>query len=102
MTMKLRSIAFLKSTLLNIDYEKDSGNDISFVELDAHWTVSLLLSDLSHEPLAEVTFCDRQTPTQMGTSVCRIRKIEGQRIYFEGLNLVNGTAILDIKAWSAA
>jgi len=41
----------------------------------------------------------KNRPNQIGTTICRILKIEGLRVYFEGLDAVDGTAVLDIKPW---
>jgi tRNA-Thr(GGU) m(6)t(6)A37 methyltransferase TsaA len=41
----------------------------------------------------------KNRPNQVGSTVCRILKIEGRRVYLEGLDAVNGTPVLDIKPW---
>lgn len=41
----------------------------------------------------------KNRPNQIGTTICRILRIEGLRIYFEGLDAIDGTSVLDIKPW---
>lgn len=41
----------------------------------------------------------KNRPNQIGTTICRILKVEGLRVHFEGLDAVDGTAVLDIKPW---
>lgn len=37
---------------------------------------------------------------RLGLSLVRIRKIAGNVVHFEGVDLVSGTPVLDIKPWS--
>lgn len=41
----------------------------------------------------------KNRPNQIGLTICRILKVEGLKIYLEGLDAVDGTPILDIKPW---
>lgn len=41
----------------------------------------------------------KNRPNQIGLTICRILKVEGLKIYIEGLDAVDGTPILDIKPW---
>lgn len=41
----------------------------------------------------------KNRPNQIGTTICRVLKVEGLRLYVEGLDAVDGTPILDIKPW---
>ena len=41
----------------------------------------------------------KNRPNQIGTTVCRIKRIEGVTLHLEGLDAVNGTPVLDIKPW---
>ena len=41
----------------------------------------------------------KNRPNQIGTTVCRILKIEGLCLYLEGLDAVDQTPVLDIKPW---
>ena len=43
----------------------------------------------------------KNRPNQIGTTICRISKIEGRTVYLEGLDAVDGTPVLDIKPWVA-
>ncbi len=36
---------------------------------------------------------------QIGTTICRILKVENGSLYLEGLDAVDGTPVLDIKPW---
>lgn len=41
----------------------------------------------------------KNRPNQIGLTICKIIKIEGIKLYLEGLDAVDGTKILDIKPW---
>jgi len=41
----------------------------------------------------------KDRPNQLGLTICKLLKIEGLRIYVEGLDAVDGTLVLDIKPW---
>ena len=41
----------------------------------------------------------KNRPNQLGLTICRILKVEGIRVYVEGLDAVNGTPVLDVKPW---
>lgn len=41
----------------------------------------------------------KNRPNQMGLTICKILKVDGKKLYLEGLDAVDGTAILDIKPW---
>jgi len=41
----------------------------------------------------------KNRPNQIGTTVCRILKVDGRSLYIEGLDAVDGTPVLDIKPW---
>lgn len=41
----------------------------------------------------------KNRPNQIGLTICRLIKVDGLRIYLEGLDAVDGTPILDIKPW---
>ncbi|MGE3683487.1 MAG: SAM-dependent methyltransferase [Bdellovibrionales bacterium] len=41
----------------------------------------------------------KNRPNQLGLTICRIRKVEGIRLYVEGLDAIDGTSVLDIKPW---
>jgi tRNA-Thr(GGU) m(6)t(6)A37 methyltransferase TsaA len=41
----------------------------------------------------------KNRPNQIGTTVCRVLRVEGTRLYVEGLDAVDGTPVLDIKPW---
>jgi len=43
----------------------------------------------------------KNRPNQIGTTICRIAKIEGRILYIEGLDAVDGTPVLDVKPWVA-
>ena len=36
---------------------------------------------------------------QIGTTICRVKKLDGSKLYLEGLDAVDGTPVLDIKPW---
>lgn len=39
----------------------------------------------------------KNRPNQIGSTVCRIKKVEGLKLHLEGLDAVDGTPVLDIK-----
>lgn len=41
----------------------------------------------------------KNRPNQIGTTVCRVLRVEGTRLYVEGLDAVDGTPVLDLKPW---
>lgn len=41
----------------------------------------------------------KNRPNQMGLTVCKVIKVEGKKLYLNGLDAVNGTSVLDIKPW---
>jgi tRNA-Thr(GGU) m(6)t(6)A37 methyltransferase TsaA len=43
----------------------------------------------------------KNRPNQIGATICRILKVEGLKLYLEGLDAVDGSPILDIKPWVA-
>jgi tRNA-Thr(GGU) m(6)t(6)A37 methyltransferase TsaA len=43
----------------------------------------------------------KNRPNQIGSTVCRIAKVEGRALHVEGLDSIDGTPVLDIKPWVA-
>lgn len=41
----------------------------------------------------------KNRPNQIGSTICRIKKIDGLKLHLEGLDAVDGTPVLDIKPW---
>lgn len=41
----------------------------------------------------------KNRPNQIGTTICRILKVENGKLHLEGLDAVDGTPVLDIKPW---
>jgi len=41
----------------------------------------------------------KNRPNQIGTTVCRIIRIEGLQLYLEGLDAIDLTPVIDIKPW---
>jgi tRNA-Thr(GGU) m(6)t(6)A37 methyltransferase TsaA len=41
----------------------------------------------------------KNRPNQIGTTICRILKTEGTKLYVEGLDAIDGSPVLDIKPW---
>jgi tRNA (adenine37-N6)-methyltransferase len=41
----------------------------------------------------------KNRPNRIGTTVCRLDRVEGLRIHVTGLDAVEGTPVLDIKPW---
>ena len=36
---------------------------------------------------------------QIGTTICRVLRVEGRKLFVEGLDAVDGSPVLDIKPW---
>lgn len=41
----------------------------------------------------------KNRPNQIGTTICKILKVENGNLFLEGLDAVDGTPVLDIKPW---
>jgi tRNA (adenine37-N6)-methyltransferase len=41
----------------------------------------------------------KNRPNQIGTTVCKILKVEGLKLTLEGLDAIDGSPVLDIKPW---
>jgi len=41
----------------------------------------------------------KNRPNQIGTTICRILKVDGSSLHIEGIDAVDGTPVLDIKPW---
>jgi tRNA-Thr(GGU) m(6)t(6)A37 methyltransferase TsaA len=41
----------------------------------------------------------KNRPNQIGSTICRILKIEGIKLFLEGLDAIDDTPVLDIKPW---
>lgn len=42
----------------------------------------------------------KNRPNQLGLSTCKILKVEGNKLFLQGLDAVDGTPVLDIKPWT--
>jgi tRNA-Thr(GGU) m(6)t(6)A37 methyltransferase TsaA len=41
----------------------------------------------------------KNRPNRIGTTICRLARVEGLRIHVTGLDATHGTPVLDIKPW---
>ena len=41
----------------------------------------------------------KNRPNQIGSTICKIKKVDGLQLHLEGLDAVDGTPVLDIKPW---
>ena len=41
----------------------------------------------------------KNRPNQIGLTICRVLKVDGTKLFLEGLDAINGTPVLDIKPW---
>jgi len=41
----------------------------------------------------------KNRPNQIGATICRIKQVDGLKVFLEGLDAVDGTPVLDIKPW---
>ncbi|MFO0737038.1 MAG: SAM-dependent methyltransferase [Labilithrix sp.] len=41
----------------------------------------------------------KNRPNRIGTTVCRVKRVDGARLHLEGLDAVDGTPVLDVKPW---
>ena len=44
----------------------------------------------------------KNRPNQIGTTICRVRRVSGDELHLEGLDAIDGTPVLDIKPWVQA
>ncbi|MGD0677258.1 MAG: SAM-dependent methyltransferase [Polyangiaceae bacterium] len=42
----------------------------------------------------------KNRPNQIGSTICRVLRVEGTRLFLEGLDAVDGSPVLDIKPWA--
>jgi tRNA-Thr(GGU) m(6)t(6)A37 methyltransferase TsaA len=129
MTITMEPIGTVRSTRTNV-VDDDWDRETALVELDARFGADALagLDTFSHaevlffmdrvEPAKIETgarhprnnaawpavgiFAQRgkNRPNQIGTTLCRVLRIEGRRVHLEGLDAVDGTPVLDIKPWA--
>ncbi|MGZ3695155.1 MAG: SAM-dependent methyltransferase, partial [Bdellovibrionota bacterium] len=43
----------------------------------------------------------KNRPNQIGSTICRVARVEGLSLFLEGLDAVDGTPVLDIKPWAS-
>lgn len=43
----------------------------------------------------------KNRPNQIGTTICKVLRVEGLRLHLNGLDAIHGTPVLDIKPWVA-
>jgi tRNA-Thr(GGU) m(6)t(6)A37 methyltransferase TsaA len=43
----------------------------------------------------------KNRPNRIGTTICRIVRLEGLALHLEGLDAIDGTPVLDLKPWVA-
>jgi len=41
----------------------------------------------------------KNRPNQIGTTICRVLKADGSKLFLEGLDAIDGSPVLDIKPW---
>jgi tRNA-Thr(GGU) m(6)t(6)A37 methyltransferase TsaA len=41
----------------------------------------------------------KNRPNRLGTTICRLDRVDGLRVHVSGLDAVDGTPVLDIKPW---
>jgi tRNA-Thr(GGU) m(6)t(6)A37 methyltransferase TsaA len=41
----------------------------------------------------------KNRPNQIGTTICKVLKVEGTKLHIEGLDAIDGSPVLDIKPW---
>jgi tRNA-Thr(GGU) m(6)t(6)A37 methyltransferase TsaA len=41
----------------------------------------------------------KNRPNQLGTTICRVLRVDGRLLHVEGLDAVDGTPVLDVKPW---
>ena len=128
MTIELAPIGTVRSTR-DAALDDDWDRETVCVELDARFSSDALagLDSFSHvEVLFHMDRVDRSKiesgarhprnnrdwplvgifaqrgknrPNQIGATVCRVLRIEGMRLFVEGLDAVDGTPVLDLKPW---
>jgi tRNA-Thr(GGU) m(6)t(6)A37 methyltransferase TsaA len=43
----------------------------------------------------------KNRPNQVGSTICRVLRVEGLKVHVEGLDGIDGTPVIDIKPWVA-
>ena len=43
----------------------------------------------------------KNRPNRIGTTICRVERVEGLRLHVTGLDAIDGTPVLDIKPYMA-
>jgi tRNA-Thr(GGU) m(6)t(6)A37 methyltransferase TsaA len=41
----------------------------------------------------------KNRPNRIGTTICRVDRVEGLRLFLTGLDAIDGTPVLDLKPW---
>jgi tRNA-Thr(GGU) m(6)t(6)A37 methyltransferase TsaA len=41
----------------------------------------------------------KDRPNQIGTTICRVLRVDGYRLFLGGLDAVDGSPVLDVKPW---
>lgn len=128
MSIELKEIGIVHSTRKDVVDDKWDSEE-SYIELGSQYSEESLfgLNDFSHievifymdkvkpekiikdarhprnrEDWPKVGFFSQRgknRPNQLGLTISRILKIDGQKIHLEGLDAIDGTKVLDIKPW---
>ncbi|HKP60906.1 MAG TPA: SAM-dependent methyltransferase [Polyangiales bacterium] len=41
----------------------------------------------------------KNRPNRLGTTICRVLRVEGKKLHVQGLDAVDGTPVVDLKPW---
>lgn len=126
--MKIEAIGVVQSTRKNVE-DDNWDSESAYIVLGPQFNEEALsgLSDFSHVEVlfymnqvnpakVETTarhprnnlswpkigiFAQRgkNRPNQIGLTVCKVIKVDGNKLYLEGLDAVDGSPVLDIKPW---
>ncbi len=128
MTITMSPIGTVRSTRSAV-VDDDWDRERVFVELDARFGADALAGIDTFSHVEVIFFMDRvdaakietgarhprnnadwpavgifaqrgkNRPNQIGTTICRVARVEDRRLYVEGLDAVDGTPVLDVKPW---
>jgi tRNA-Thr(GGU) m(6)t(6)A37 methyltransferase TsaA len=126
MTITMSPIGTVRSTRSDV-VDDDWDREQVFVELDARFGTEALAGLETFSHVEVLFFMDRvekietgarhprnnrdwplvgifaqrgkNRPNQIGTTICRVLRVDGTKVHLEGLDAVDGTPVLDLKPW---
>ncbi|HAN46056.1 MAG TPA: tRNA (N6-threonylcarbamoyladenosine(37)-N6)-methyltransferase TrmO [Cyanobacteria bacterium UBA8156] len=72
---------------------------IAWLHLNRDWKPTVILPRGPRQPRGTLATRAPHRPNPLGLSALRLERIEGLRLYVQGIDLLDGTPILDIKPY---